>query len=86
MRERDGISHRDAWIVFDWANKDSFWATNVMSPSKLRESFAQLQAKAKLSKPQQPSQNAKPDYAEMQKQQDAAAEAQLKSLMESLKS
>lgn len=36
----------DFWTVFVWANQDPFWKTNILSPSKLREKFPQLEVKA----------------------------------------
>lgn len=45
MRERDGLAHRQIAELFSWANKHSFWRTNVLSPDKLREKFPQLAAK-----------------------------------------
>lgn len=36
----------DLWAVFDWANQDPFWQTNILSPAKLRAKFPQLQVKA----------------------------------------
>ena len=45
MREADNLTHNDISNVFTWANKDSFWAVNILSPAKLRSKFAQLQAK-----------------------------------------
>ena len=45
MRERDSVTHRRIAEVFLWANRDSFWKTNIMSPDKLREKFPQLAAK-----------------------------------------
>jgi len=47
MREVDNISHDEISNVFTWANKDSFWASNILSPDKLRKQFPQLQAKMK---------------------------------------
>lgn len=47
MRERDKLTHREIATVFQYANKDSFWRTNILSPSKLREKFGQLEAKMK---------------------------------------
>ncbi|MEH6451307.1 MAG: hypothetical protein V7765_21780 [Oleispira sp.] len=41
-RERDSRSLDDLWNAFDWANKDSFWCKNILSPSKLREQFDKL--------------------------------------------
>lgn len=45
MREQDGRTHHDACALFDWANKDGFWKTNILSPAKLREKWSQLSLK-----------------------------------------
>jgi hypothetical protein len=45
MREQDKISHEQIWRVFDFANRDDFWRTNILGPDKLRKQFAQLDAK-----------------------------------------
>lgn len=45
MRERDGLSHSEIADVFRFANQDDFWKTNILSPAKLREQFAKLDAK-----------------------------------------
>ncbi|WP_046099015.1 helix-turn-helix domain-containing protein, partial [Avibacterium paragallinarum] len=37
MRERDGRTHREICELFQWANQDSFWKANILSPAKLRE-------------------------------------------------
>ncbi|NIB43778.1 hypothetical protein HBA55_29520 [Pseudomaricurvus alkylphenolicus] len=47
MRERDKRTHRQICEVFAWANRDHFWQTNVLSPSKLREKFDALSTKMK---------------------------------------
>lgn len=44
-REQDGRTHREICELFDWANKDSFWCTNILSPSKLRKSWDSLAVK-----------------------------------------
>ncbi len=44
MRERDGNTLEEIRSVFDWANSDPFWSTNILSPSKLRSQFAKLHA------------------------------------------
>jgi hypothetical protein len=44
-RERDGRTDQEIRDVFGWANTDSFWRTNILSPSKLREKFTQLRLK-----------------------------------------
>ena len=50
MRERDGRTHKDICELFKWANQDSFWAANILSPSKLREKWDQLEIKRGSSK------------------------------------
>ncbi len=52
MRERDGRTHREICGLFQWANQDSFWKTNILSPAKLREKWDQLTVKKNNSKPQ----------------------------------
>jgi len=47
MRERDGHTLVEIKAVFIWANSDSFWRTNILSPSRLRDKFADLHAKMK---------------------------------------
>ncbi|MGY6772391.1 helix-turn-helix domain-containing protein [Gallibacterium sp. ZY190522] len=42
MRERDGRTHFDICDLFQWANQDDFWKTNILSPTKLREQWDQL--------------------------------------------
>lgn len=49
MRESDKIDHKYMGQVFKWTNNDNFWKSVVLSPSKLREKFAALDAK-RLSK------------------------------------
>ncbi len=45
MRERDGRTHKDICGLFQWANQDSFWGANILSPAKLREKWDQLEIK-----------------------------------------
>ena len=45
MREIDGRDHKAICELFDWANKDAFWCSNVMCPAKLRDKWTQLAAK-----------------------------------------
>ena len=45
MREVDKIPLDTIQQVFNWANSDDFWKTNILSASKLRKQFNQLQAK-----------------------------------------
>lgn len=49
MRERDNRTHKEICELFRWANQDQFWATNILSPSKLREKWDQLEIKRKSS-------------------------------------
>ncbi|MCW9717363.1 helix-turn-helix domain-containing protein [Avibacterium sp. 21-599] len=51
MRERDGRTHREICELFLWANQDSFWKANILSPAKLREKWDQLTVKKNNSKP-----------------------------------
>lgn len=45
MRDALDISHQEICRVFNWANKDQFWQTNILSPSKLRKQWDTLSAK-----------------------------------------
>ena len=38
----DKHSHSHIKKVFDWANQDDFWCTNILSPSKLRKQYDTL--------------------------------------------
>lgn len=42
MRQIDGRTHEQICALFDWANKDSFWHKNILSPRKLRKHFDEL--------------------------------------------
>lgn len=44
MRTALKATHREICEVFDWANADGFWQTNVMSPAKLRKQWQTLVA------------------------------------------
>lgn len=50
MREQDKRTRLEIAELFRWANADSFWRTNILSPDKLREKWNALEAK-RLSKP-----------------------------------
>ncbi|WP_257812303.1 hypothetical protein [Aggregatibacter actinomycetemcomitans] len=50
MRERDNRTHREICELFQWANQDSFWAANILSPVKLREKWDQLEIKRETGK------------------------------------
>ena len=47
MREKDNLTLGEIEEVFEWANNDSFWQTNVLSPTKLRKNFARLDVHSK---------------------------------------
>lgn len=44
MREQDNRTHKEICEVFRWANRDSFWCVNILSPAKLREKWGTLSA------------------------------------------
>ncbi|ALB67179.1 putative phage replication protein [Cronobacter dublinensis 1210] len=44
MRGALKASHREICEVFEWANADHFWQTNILSPAKLREKWPTLKA------------------------------------------
>lgn len=48
LRERDSRTDQEIRDLFSWANADTFWRTNILSPSKLREKWGQLSLKAKV--------------------------------------
>ena len=49
MEEVDKLNLEEMSVVFKWANSDSFWSTNILSPTKFRDKYSQLQAKMKNS-------------------------------------
>lgn len=42
MMELDNRTEEQIAYLIDWCQKDTFWKTNILSPSKLREKFDQL--------------------------------------------
>jgi hypothetical protein len=46
-REIDGRTDDEIRGVFGWANADSFWRSNILSPAKLRKQFTTLYTKMK---------------------------------------
>lgn len=42
MRQVDGRTHEEICRLFQWANKDPFWCSNVLCPAKLREKWPTL--------------------------------------------
>lgn len=49
MEERDSITIEKIEYVIDWLPSNSFWATNIRSPKKLREQFERLVVEIKNS-------------------------------------
>lgn len=47
LQRIDGYSYEQIERVIRWAQADSFWQANILSPSKLRKQFSQLQMKIK---------------------------------------
>lgn len=45
MRQQDKHKLDEIWKVFEFANTDDFWKTNILSPGKLREKFSTLHSK-----------------------------------------
>lgn len=54
-READGRSSAEIRSLFEWANRHSFWQSNIRSPGKLREKWDTLEAQRSrpIGKPQQ---------------------------------
>ena len=75
MRESDNRDHKTMWAVFTWANKDSFWCSNILSPDKLRKQFDKLQVKR--NETNQPRTNAAGSSSTMSAAQSAIAAARL---------
>lgn len=47
IRERDNKTHREICELFKWANQDTFWQSNILSPKKLRAKWDELEIKSK---------------------------------------
>lgn len=45
IREQDGRAPHEIRELFQWANADTFWRANVLSPAKLRQKWTALVAK-----------------------------------------
>lgn len=45
MRMQDKRSHYEICELFKWANEDSFWQNNILSPTSLRKQWNQLTTK-----------------------------------------
>jgi hypothetical protein len=50
MRTYDDRTNEQIKYLIDWTQKNEFWRTNILSPSKLREKFDQLVLKVKMEK------------------------------------
>lgn len=50
MMERDGRTEEQIIYLIDWCQQDSFWKSNILSASKLREKFDQLTIQVKSRK------------------------------------
>ncbi|PHM49083.1 replication protein [Xenorhabdus sp. KK7.4] len=46
MRQSDNRTHAEICHLFKWANQDSFWYCNILSPTKLREKWDTLEAQS----------------------------------------
>ena len=42
IREIDKFSDQEIRSIFDWANRDEFWSSNILSPTNLRKHAAKL--------------------------------------------
>jgi chlorite dismutase len=47
MMERDNRTEEQISYLMDWVQNDSFWKTNILSVSKLREKYDQLVMRVK---------------------------------------
>ncbi|BAR82264.1 N-terminal phage replisome organizer [Bacillus thuringiensis serovar tolworthi] len=59
MRERDKRTEEHIQYVIKWSQRDSFWKTNILSPSKLRKQFDQLIVRIKEEKEKEKKKEAK---------------------------
>ncbi|WP_421692610.1 replication protein [Xenorhabdus bovienii] len=46
MRQSDNRTHATICRLFKWANQDSFWYCNILSPAKLREKWDTLESQS----------------------------------------
>jgi hypothetical protein len=53
IREIDKRTDEQIKYLINWTQSDSFWSTNILSPSKLRKQWDQLVLKVKEQKPKQ---------------------------------
>ncbi|MBW2958952.1 replication protein [Hafnia paralvei] len=44
MRQQDNRTHKEICELFLWANRDSFWCSNILSPAALRKKWGTLSA------------------------------------------
>lgn len=52
MCDSDGLTLKRMAVVFNWANSNNFWQSNILSMDKFRKQFAQLEAKMPAEKKQ----------------------------------
>lgn len=50
IMDRDNRTEEQIIYLIDWCQRDSFWMTNILSPSKLRKQFDQLVMNIKANK------------------------------------
>lgn len=53
IREQDNKTIADIRALFDWANRNEFWQTNICSPQKLRKQWDTLQGQRARGQPKQ---------------------------------
>lgn len=53
IRERDKRTDKQIKYLIKWSQQDSFWKTNILSPSSLRKQFDRLVTKIKSDKEQE---------------------------------
>lgn len=70
MRECDGRTHKEIGGLFRWAQQDSFWCANILSPAKLRKQWDTLVMQRRRAeapkRPEQPAQLGKQGQATAQ--------------------
>lgn len=67
MREQDKRSPEDIKAVIEWSQRNRFWRTNILSTSKLRKQFDQLQFKMQSEKEFQENGGDVVDYADLER-------------------
>jgi len=63
MRQQDNRTHKEICELFLWANRDSFWCSNILSPAALRKKWGTLSAQmGKPNRSQRPSADPVPHW------------------------